>query len=71
MVYVFEEAAYTTPVDSISGIVRSRFGYHIVKVHDKRSYSGKVKVSHIMLRVNPGSADSSNTKNKIFTRVAK
>lgn len=66
MVYVFEEAAYNTPVDSISGIVRSRFGYHIVKVHDKRSYSGKVKVSHIMLRVNPSSSDSSNTKNKIF-----
>ncbi len=65
MVFAFENAAYNTPADSISDIFRSRFGYHILKVHDKRPSTGKVKVSHIMLRTKPG--DNSNSiKNKIF-----
>lgn len=53
MVYPFESAAYSTPVDSISMPVRTRFGYHIIKVHDKRPARGQVKVAHIMIRVPP------------------
>ncbi|GET28095.1 peptidylprolyl isomerase [Prolixibacter sp. SD074] len=34
MVYPFEKAAYETPVGQISSIVRTRFGYHIIKVED-------------------------------------
>jgi peptidyl-prolyl cis-trans isomerase SurA len=66
MVFAFEEAAYTTPVDSVSDILRSRFGYHILKVHDKKPYSGKVKVSHIMLTDQNGTVDENILKNKIF-----
>ena len=66
MVYPFEEAAYTTPIDSISDILRSRFGYHIIKVHDKRPYSGKIKVSHIMLRIDVNQPDTISVRNKIF-----
>ncbi|MEM8967819.1 MAG: peptidylprolyl isomerase [Bacteroidota bacterium] len=50
MVYPFEKAAYRTPVGDISDPVRTRFGYHIIKVKDKRSSQGKVKVAHIMIR---------------------
>lgn len=66
MVYAFEEAAYNTQVDSISQILRSRFGYHILKVHDKRPSSGKVKVSHIMLRIDGSNDEAAIVKNKIF-----
>jgi peptidyl-prolyl cis-trans isomerase SurA len=66
MVYAFEDAAYRTEVDSVSDIVRSRFGYHILKVHDKRESSGKVKVSHIMIRSKENNTDSTFIKNKIF-----
>jgi peptidyl-prolyl cis-trans isomerase SurA len=31
-----EEAAFTTPVGKISQLVRTNFGYHIIKVHDKK-----------------------------------
>ena len=34
MVYPFESASYNTPTGSISGIIRSQFGYHLVKVTD-------------------------------------
>lgn len=50
MVYPFETAAYNTPVGEVSMPIRSRFGYHIVKTHDKRKARGEVRVAHIMLR---------------------
>ncbi len=52
MVYPFETAAYTTPVESVSKPVRTRFGYHILKIHDKRPSRGEVKVAHIMVKSN-------------------
>jgi peptidyl-prolyl cis-trans isomerase SurA len=67
MVYPFETAAYNTPIDSISMPVRSRFGYHIIKVHDRRPAQGQVKVAHIMIRVQPNAApqDVENARKKI------
>ena len=50
MVYPFENAAFTTPVGQVSQPIRTRFGYHIIKVMDKRAARGQVKVAHIMLR---------------------
>lgn len=49
MVYPFEEAAYTTPVGKISMPIRTRFGYHIIKVVDQRPARGTMKAAHIMV----------------------
>jgi peptidyl-prolyl cis-trans isomerase SurA len=48
MVFPFEDMTYKTPVGQVSEIVRSRFGYHIIKVHDERQTLGEMKVAHIM-----------------------
>lgn len=50
MVYPFENAAYNTNVGDISMPFKTNYGYHIVKVHDKRASKGEVKVAHIMIK---------------------
>ena len=56
MVYPFEKAAYETPVGHISPIVRTRFGYHIIKVEDRRTSPGEMHAAHIMFFVRPGTS---------------
>ena len=63
MVYPFESAAYETPVGSISEPVKTRFGYHLLKVNDKRLSRGEVKVAHIMIKI-----DSKNEQSNMQSR---
>ena len=49
MVYNFESVAYATEVGSVSQPFRTRFGFHVVKVLDKRKSKGQVSVAHIMI----------------------
>jgi peptidyl-prolyl cis-trans isomerase SurA len=49
MVYAFENGAYKTPVGMVSMPVRTKFGYHLIKVNDIRDNRGEVAVAHIMI----------------------
>lgn len=57
--YPFETAAYSMPVGKISQPVRTKSGYHIIKVTDKRTNRGMVQIAHIMVQ-----ADTSATTAK-------
>lgn len=61
-VYPFEVAAYSTPTGKYTGPVRTMFGYHIIKVNNRRPTRGQVKVAHIFKRkpvgAKPASLDS-------------
>ena len=66
MVYPFENAAFTTPRGQVSKIIRTRFGYHVLKVNDIRPNRGEVTVAHIMtLNPKPEDADQDKAKNTI------
>lgn len=49
MVYDFETVAYNTPVGEISMPFRTQFGYHVVKINDKRKSRGTMVAAHIMV----------------------
>lgn len=74
MVYPFENEAFNTPVGSVSKIFRTRFGYHILRVDDKRPNRGEVTVAHIML-LNPKDANPEkeaevkNTIDDIYKKI--
>ncbi|GAB1308988.1 peptidylprolyl isomerase [Urechidicola sp. KH5] len=61
MVYPFESSAYKTEVGEVSEPFKTRFGYHILKVIDKRKARGQIEASHIMIR---GDSLPSETKIK-------
>ena len=56
MIYKFENMAYNTSVGEVSMPFRTRFGFHILKVNDKRPSLGEVTVGHIMTYKNKPNA---------------
>lgn len=52
MVYDFETEAYKTKIGDVSMPFRTQFGYHIVKVFDKRKSRGEITAGHIMISKN-------------------
>jgi peptidyl-prolyl cis-trans isomerase SurA len=72
MVYAFENAAFNTNIGEISQPFRTRFGYHIVKVYDKRKSRGERTVAHIMVNSKKGDSLAERAKNRIndiFTKL--
>jgi len=67
MIYSFESVAYTTPEGEISMPFRSTYGYHILKVNDRRPARGQIKVAHIFVRT-PAEM-SEEQKEDAFNRV--
>ncbi|QEE48045.1 peptidylprolyl isomerase [Flavobacterium alkalisoli] len=68
MVYPFETGAYNTPKGQISMPIRTRFGYHLIKVDDVRPYRGEVTVAHIMI-AKPKDTLNTVEMAKVKTRV--
>jgi peptidyl-prolyl cis-trans isomerase SurA len=67
MVYPFESVAYSTPVGKVGGPVRTKYGYHLIKVVDKREARGTITTAHIMVALAQDSdpVDVENAEKKI------
>ncbi len=76
MIMPFEDAAYSLKTGVISNPVRSAYGYHIIKVTDRRPSRGRIKVAHIMKASPPGSPETEAKKaaeeiNSIYDQLVK
>jgi peptidyl-prolyl cis-trans isomerase SurA len=74
LVYPFETAVYTAKIGEISMPVRTRFGYHLIKVADRRPATGEVLVAHIMIKRPKGmtkedSINSSKKMDEIYQKI--
>ena len=65
MVYPYENMAFITPVGQISQIVRTSYGYHIIKVEDEREASGEIQVAHIMFMFPKQASEETIAKLKV------
>ncbi len=64
----FEDACYETPVGQIyQDVVKTNFGYHIVKVTEKKERIPEIRASHILIRTtnDAGITDSAAAKMRV------
>jgi peptidyl-prolyl cis-trans isomerase SurA len=69
MVPEFERTAYKLKKDSISEVIETKYGYHILKLIDKRG--DKVIVRHILIRPKLIESDMELTRQKMDTLLLK
>lgn len=53
----FEDALFNTPKGRLSPIVRTRYGYHVVKPGERRTNPGTVTVAHLLVKVKDADDD--------------
>ena len=66
MVSPFEDTAYALNVGEVSQVFRTRFGFHILMLNDKRATKGKIRVSHIYFAKNIHGNALARQKARIF-----
>ena len=61
MVKNFEDRAYSTNIGGVSQVFRTQFGYHLVKVHDKKDKVPDLWVSQIQTRERQTTSNDTRT----------
>lgn len=70
MVYPFESGAYNTKIGEISLPVRSNFGYHLIKVYNKRETPKIKNIAHILVETkDKNNAEAKNKIDEIYKRL--
>ena len=68
MVKEFEEAAFAAEVGDLVGPVKTQFGYHIIKITDRKTEDGEeqIEASHILFKYEAGQETIDNARSYAF-----
>jgi peptidyl-prolyl cis-trans isomerase SurA len=67
MMSEFEDACFSLmPGEYTKKPVRTSYGYHIIKLTDRRPNPGSVRISHILLQFNESKSDTSKIRDSIW-----
>ncbi len=69
--YEFENAMYNTAVGKYSDIIRSKVGFHIIKVKNQRPAYGEIEIAHILTRKSKNAQETAQAKTKIEAALQK
>jgi len=74
MVYPFENAAYNTDLNQLSPIVRTKYGYHLLKVTEINDAMGSAEVAHIFVALRPDASTADSLRkvekiNNIYSKI--
>ncbi len=61
----FESAAFKVPVGQVSGVVRTGYGMHLIKVEEADEAKGEIHARHMLFAVRPTQADADRIQKKI------
>lgn len=64
LLYPLETAAYETEIGKVSPPVRTTYGFHLIKVLDKRPSQGRVQVQHIFKYILPNYSEQQKDSQK-------
>ncbi len=67
LVWSFENAMYSLPLNTISQPIRSDYGYHVILVHNRRPARGEVHARHIMVSCNENM--TKEQKDKAYEKI--
>ncbi len=63
--YELETALYTTSKGKYSDVIRTKLGYHIIRVDDIRDARGRMKVAHLLIRKKNKGVENPDAENQI------
>lgn len=69
--YEFEDGAYNTAVGSVSEVIETPYGYHLLRVNERRPNIGEVHAAHILVKM-PADGDTAAAEakaNNIYNEI--
>ncbi|MBL6964203.1 MAG: peptidylprolyl isomerase [Bacteroidetes bacterium] len=64
LIYPFENQAYNTKAGKVSKPFRTEFGYHILKLSDRRPYQGDISVSQLFIPFEKDATEEQKNRTK-------